>query len=179
MSKLPVSTVLFAAIVSITALSLFVASASAQAPSSWPTPKQPEKPLDKVAVVSLIEEFSRDLWDLLSDEEAAEAIVEKWKERKDLVGKTRSQAVHILFEDVRAEVDDSKKASKVWDRWEPTNGTHRNRRLSRMTAPKPRSNKARSSFTANFAGTDISLGRTAQSYSFIRVRSSERVRPLN
>lgn len=33
----------------------------AQAPSALPVPKQPEKPLDKLAVASLIEEFSRDL----------------------------------------------------------------------------------------------------------------------
>lgn len=99
-------------------IGLVAFTTNAQAPSSLPTPKQPEKPLDKTAVASLIEEFSRNLWDLLSDEEAAETIVNRWKERKDLVGKTRSQAIHRLYEDVVNVVDDSKKTGKVWDTWE-------------------------------------------------------------
>lgn len=39
----------------------FWGASMAQAPSALPVPKQPEKPLDKLAVASLIEEFSRDL----------------------------------------------------------------------------------------------------------------------
>lgn len=110
--------VLVAAVLAMIVICLVALTSSAQAPSALPTPKHPEKPLDKIAVESMIEEFSRNLWDLLSDEAAAETIVNRWKERKDLVGKTRSQAIHLLFEDVVKVVDDSKKTGKVWDTWE-------------------------------------------------------------
>ena len=98
---------------------LFACTASAQAPSARPVPKgTPEKILDKAAVGSLIEEFSRNLWDLVGDEDDADTIKDRWKVRTDIVGKTRSQALHLLFEDVIAVVQDDKKRNKVWLTWE-------------------------------------------------------------
>lgn len=107
------------AVLAVAVMGLIAGTLRAQAPSALPVPKRtPERILDKAAVDSLIEEFSRDLADLVGDEEDADVIVGRWKKRTDIVGKTRSQALHLLFEDVVAVVEDGKKRNKVWLTWE-------------------------------------------------------------
>lgn len=87
----------------------------------------PEKPLTKAGVDSLIAELARRLPDLVSDDEVVEDIEAKWRARKDLVSKTQTEALKLLFEDVRSEVTDSKMRNKVWTSWESRYGAKQER----------------------------------------------------
>lgn len=51
----------------------------------------PNKPLDEESVSALVEELTNGLADFIEDEARVTAITEKWDERENLAGKTRTQ----------------------------------------------------------------------------------------
>ncbi len=76
----------------------------------------PVRVLDAQAVSALIDDLKADLQDAVDDEAAVSSITEKWK-AKNLVGKTRKQAIEILLADVRSVVKDAEITKKLSDSW--------------------------------------------------------------
>jgi CspA family cold shock protein len=78
---------------------------------------KPEKPLAKAAADALVGELKEGLADLIEDEEAVAAIIEKW-EARNLAGKTRTQILNLLFADVKSVVADKETLDGVWEDWQ-------------------------------------------------------------
>jgi formylglycine-generating enzyme required for sulfatase activity len=76
-----------------------------------------EKPLTEEEVAALLDTLKEGLPKLVEDEEAVAAIEEKWDAREDLVGKPLSQAVRLLFADVRSVIDDKETLAAIWKDW--------------------------------------------------------------
>jgi hypothetical protein len=76
----------------------------------------PEKVLDETSAAELIEELKESLAEEIEDEDTINEIVEKWESQK-LIGKTRKQALKILFEDVKAVVEDKEITDNLWETW--------------------------------------------------------------
>ncbi len=74
--------------------------------------------LDEDSVAALIEELYAELETAVADEDSVSSIIEKWESR-DLVGKTKKQAVDILFADVKSVVKDTAITNKLWAKWNP------------------------------------------------------------
>ena len=84
-----------------------------------PSPQAtPEKPLNQAGVDSWIAELKSNLRDFVNDEDDIDTISTRWKARKDLVGKTPSQLLSLMFEDVTAVIDDARVRSRIWQNWE-------------------------------------------------------------
>jgi hypothetical protein len=76
-----------------------------------------EGPLDAEAVSALIEELTDGLQDVIKDEDQVAAITEKWDAHEDLVGKTRTQILKLLFADVKSVIEDKETQDNIWASW--------------------------------------------------------------
>lgn len=72
------------------------------------------KPLNDDQVAELIGELQAQLVDLVNDDAARTAITGKWEAREDLTGKTRAEALKLLFADVRAVIADQRTQKSIW-----------------------------------------------------------------
>jgi hypothetical protein len=81
---------------------------------------QDDQVLDKEGVEALIEKLQTDVASVFEDagvdESIAEALGKKWEER-DLVGKTRKEAIELLFEDLKSVYTDEEKLKEIMDLW--------------------------------------------------------------
>lgn len=77
-----------------------------------------ERPLDEAAVSKLIEELEAGLPNHVENEDEVNAIAEQWEAREDLVGKTRTQILGLLFADVKSVVKDKPTQDKIWQSWQ-------------------------------------------------------------
>ena len=68
---------------------------------------KPEKPLDAKSRAALIEELKEVVARTAPDEKDARSVGEKWDARQDLTGKTKSEVINLLFEDVKSVIKDS------------------------------------------------------------------------
>ena len=75
------------------------------------------EPLDEDAAAALIEELTDGLPDLIDDEAAVTKINDKWYAREDLVGKTQTQILDMLFADIKSVVRDPETQKNIWDTW--------------------------------------------------------------
>src|SRR5689334_7072093 len=92
-------------------------SGAGTAMSAWPiAAAQAEKPLDQAAADALVAELKEGLADLIDDEDAVAAITAKW-EAHNLVGKTRTQILNLLFADVKSVVEDKDTLDSIWEDW--------------------------------------------------------------
>jgi hypothetical protein len=66
-----------------------------------------DKPLDAKAVAALIVELKEVVSRSSPDTNDAELVAEKWNARQDLVGKTRKDAINLLYADVKSVIKDS------------------------------------------------------------------------
>ena len=73
-------------------------------------------PLDENSATAYIKGLITDLKVAVKDEDYLEEIRENWKSR-NIVGKTKRQAIGILIADVRAVVDDPKIANNLRTKW--------------------------------------------------------------
>ena len=73
-------------------------------------------PLDEDSAAALVEELTGDLENEIEDEDTFNSILEKWDTR-DLVGKTKKQAIDILFADVKSVVKDTAITNKLLQKW--------------------------------------------------------------
>lgn len=91
-------------------------STSASAKSTAPKPIQ-ERPLDQAAADALVTELKGTLEKFIDDKKLVSLIGDKWDAR-NLAGKTRSQILPLLFEDVKSLVRDSKTRGNIWSSWQ-------------------------------------------------------------
>lgn len=77
----------------------------------------PEKPLDEDAVSELFGELTAGLTSVIEDEAQIDAITAKWEAREELGGKTKSQILKLLFDDVKSVVKDQQTQNKIWSTW--------------------------------------------------------------
>ena len=90
------------------------------------------------------------------------AIQEKW-EKQDLMGKTKQQAMELLFEDVKSFVKDEETLKKIWDFW---NG-------ARKPDPTPSpTNPAETTDKIDFGAPPLSEGDMNKVMDWIAVRTS-------
>jgi hypothetical protein len=75
------------------------------------------EPFDEDAAAALVEELADGLPDLIGDEAAVTKITDKWNAREDLVGKTQTQILNMLFADVKSVVRDAETQKNIWDTW--------------------------------------------------------------
>ncbi len=73
--------------------------------------------LDAAAASALIQELSDGLPDVIKDEDAVTTITDKWDEREDLAGKTRTHILGMLFADVKSVIRDAETQKNIWDAW--------------------------------------------------------------
>lgn len=66
-----------------------------------------EKPMDAKSLTALIAELKEVVSKNTPDEKESALVAEKWNKRKDLAGKTKSQVIELLFEDVKSVIKDS------------------------------------------------------------------------
>lgn len=85
-------------------------------PITKATPTPVEKVLDEETADELIVEMKKSLKSEIGDKESVKEIVEKW-DSQELIGKTRKQALEILFEDVKSVVEDKEITDKIWEHW--------------------------------------------------------------
>ena len=90
-------------------------------PTPEPTPEPQTTPEIKVAprdaqTSALVETLIGDLVSVIDDESQVGSIVKTW-ESKDLTGKTKDQALEILFEDVKSNVSDAGQQKAIWELW--------------------------------------------------------------
>lgn len=85
-------------------------------PTTKATPTHVEKVLDEETAGDLIAELKKSLKSEIEDKESVKEIVEKW-DSQELIGKTRKQALEILFEDVKSVVEDKEITDKIWEHW--------------------------------------------------------------
>lgn len=81
---------------------------------------QDDQVLDKESAEALIEELQTDVASVFEDanvdESIAEALGKKWEER-DLVGKTRKEAIELLYEDLKSVYTDEEKLKEILELW--------------------------------------------------------------
>ena len=65
------------------------------------------KPLDANSLANLVKELKEVVATEARDEKAATAVAQKWDARTDLAGKTKKEVISLLFQDVRAVIEDS------------------------------------------------------------------------
>ena len=75
-----------------------------------------DKVLTPETAAALLEELTESLKGAVEDEEKVDAITEKWSGR-NLVGKTRRQAVEQLLTDVQSVITDNALIKKLSDEW--------------------------------------------------------------
>lgn len=85
-----------------------------------PAQTNPDKPLDEDAVSELFGELSSVLVNEINDAAQRNTITEKWNARNDLVGKTKSQILKLLFADVKSVVKGQETQNKIWSAWNET-----------------------------------------------------------
>lgn len=78
-----------------------------------------EVPLNQEQAEAVVEEAGRAVMEVIDDEELLTAISEKWEEREDLEGKTKSQILRLLFADVQAVIQDPAIRTAIWKAWHP------------------------------------------------------------
>ncbi|HRI03157.1 MAG TPA: hypothetical protein PLL77_05405 [Pyrinomonadaceae bacterium] len=83
-------------------------------------------PLNEDEIDDLIGDLSDGLYDLLDDDDVIAIIVDKWIEREDLGGKTQSEALKLLFFDVRSVVTDKATQDEIWANWNENYGQGNN-----------------------------------------------------
>ncbi|MEO6393247.1 MAG: hypothetical protein ABIP75_15460 [Pyrinomonadaceae bacterium] len=76
-----------------------------------------EQPLDQSAAATLVNELKGTLERFIDDKETVSSIGDKWDAR-DLSGKTRSQILSLLFEDVKSLVADNNTRGSIWSDWQ-------------------------------------------------------------
>ncbi len=65
------------------------------------------KPMDAKSLTALVEELKGVVSRTELDEKKSAAVAAKWDSRKDLAGKTKTQVIDLIYEDVKAVVKDS------------------------------------------------------------------------
>lgn len=65
------------------------------------------KPLDAKTLTALIQELKGVVSQMAPEAKEAAMVGEKWNARKDLAGKTKSQVINLLYEDVKSVIKDS------------------------------------------------------------------------
>lgn len=68
---------------------------------------QTDKPMEAKALAALIAELKGIVSKTAPDKNEAKSVGEKWDARKDLAGKTKSEVIELLFEDVKSVIKDS------------------------------------------------------------------------
>ncbi len=76
-----------------------------------------ERPLDEDAVAELFGELTDGVSSVIEDEAQINAITGKWEAREDLVGKTKTQILKLLFADVKSVVKAQDAQNKIWSAW--------------------------------------------------------------
>ncbi len=66
-----------------------------------------EKPLNAKGLAALTQELKKVVTKNSPDENEAKSVIEKWDERKDLAGKTKSEVIKLLYQDVKSGIKDS------------------------------------------------------------------------
>ncbi len=94
-----------------------IVTASAHTTLTSPTPD--ETLLVKEEAATLIGDLKESLESAVEDEAAFNKITEKWGSR-NLVGKSRKQAIEILLADVKSVVKDAEVTSKLLEEWNST-----------------------------------------------------------
>jgi hypothetical protein len=74
---------------------------------SFSAPAQTDRPLDAKSLAALVGELKGVVANSSPDEKDAALVADRWDKRKDLAGKTKKEAISLLFEDVRAVIKDS------------------------------------------------------------------------
>lgn len=93
--------------------------------------------LDEETASAFMEELINDLQTEVEDQDNFDAILEKWESR-DLVGKTKKQAIDILFADVKSVVKDTAITNKLLQKWNAKSNTPGNvEKPPRTEIPKP------------------------------------------
>lgn len=130
---------LIAAILLFAGLPFAVTGVHVTSAATLATPKPtPEKPLTKARVEALIEKLADSLPDAIIEIDGqVDYYVERWKERKDLVGKTKTQIIKILFADLQTQLDDEETLGFAWSNW--TGQNPKNYPRSKDAPPKPKS----------------------------------------
>lgn len=82
----------------------------------------PERPLNEQQVGQLFEQLETSLKNDVDDEDAVAAILERWENQENLVGKTRTQILQLFFNDVRAVVTDQETRDIIWSNWTSPSG---------------------------------------------------------
>lgn len=77
----------------------------------------PERPLNEQQVSQLFEQLETSLKNDVEDEDAVAAILERWENQENLVGKTRTQILQLFFNDVRAVITDEETRDIIWSNW--------------------------------------------------------------
>ena len=103
----------------LTASSVTQTQMAAEKLSVQPALVPDDTSMTKEEIVKLIEEkLAPSLQEAVEDEDMRAAITAKWEEKiDDLVGKTKTEVIESLFEDVKAEVTDAEKTDKLWENW--------------------------------------------------------------
>lgn len=91
-----------------------------------------EKPLNEDAVAELVDGLSEVVSELVEDEDQATAIFDKWDAHEDLVGKTKTQILRLLFADVKSVATDKKTQDSIWAEWTKGNAQ------TTVTQPTPK-----------------------------------------
>ncbi len=82
-----------------------------------PQPTPPvEKPLDEDAAAALAGKLKEGLAAEIADQDALAAIDEKWKARS-LAGKTRTEIMTLLFNDLKSVITEEETQNKIWTSW--------------------------------------------------------------
>lgn len=100
----------------LTVVPLTFSQSSDPKPSATPKPTPVEKVLDEDAVEELIAELKKSLEAEIEDDDSVNEILKKW-DAEELIGKTRTQALEILFADVKSVVEDKEITEKLWEDW--------------------------------------------------------------
>lgn len=77
----------------------------------------PDQPLNEQQVSQLLEQLENSLKGDVDDEDEVAAILERWENHEDLVGKTRTQILQLFFNDVRAVITDQETRDTIWSNW--------------------------------------------------------------
>lgn len=76
-----------------------------------------ERPLNEQQVTQLFEQLENNLRSDVDDEDAVAAILGRWENHEDLVGKTRTQILQLFFNDVRSAITDKETLDIIWSNW--------------------------------------------------------------
>lgn len=77
----------------------------------------PEQPLNEQQVSQLFEQLENSLESDVDDEDDVAAILGRWEDLENLVGKTRSQILQLAFNEVRAVIADQETRDIIWANW--------------------------------------------------------------